>query len=63
MKKFIRSTFKAVLILTAMASFILMTAEASTPGMQFICTTGAMAVLLLSTNILDKMGAFDEEDR
>lgn len=60
--KTLKSITKAILIVIALLSFVMMTAEAQTMEMQFVCTTGAAATLLLSTRLLDKLGVFDEED-
>lgn len=52
-----------LLTVTACLSLVMLTAEADTLLGQMACTSVAMAVLALSAKGLDKLGAFDEEDR
>ena len=61
MKKFIKNTTKAVVTIAAGVAFVMMFGEAETPGLQFLCTFGSMAVLFGCYKILDKMGTFKEE--
>lgn len=63
MKKVIKKTIEVILIIIACLSFILMCAERPDGSICLTWSLGWLAALAVSATLLDRMGAFNREDR
>ena len=63
MKKTIKKITEFLIALIAAIALVMMTAEAETIGMQFICTFGSMAVLYICYKLIEMIdpNIFKEE--
>lgn len=57
-----KATAKVFFTLTAVLGLLACVCTAGTIGAQLLVTLGGMAVLVLSSRALDKLGTFDDEE-
>ena len=62
MKQIVRKIYKVTLMVIASLSFILMCAETTDGGICLPWNLGCLAALVVSSRLLDKMGALKKEE-